>query len=63
MNLSFFSPPGGAAWIAVDGGRISWINVAQNAIGRANVDGSAVNPTLVTGLNGSSAVTADSTHV
>ena len=35
------------AWMAIDAGHIYWANLATNSIGRANLNGSGVNPKFI----------------
>ena len=51
MNQSFITGANLAAAVAVDGQHIYWADGRNGTIGEANVDGTAVNQSLITGAN------------
>ncbi len=52
-----------ASGLAVDSSYIYWGNRINKAIGRANVDGTGVNPTFITGANNPTDVAVDGQYV
>jgi hypothetical protein len=49
--------------VAVDSAHVYWTNGGTNAIGRANLDGTGVNQTFITGAANPQGVAVDSAHV
>lgn len=61
-DLGFISAPG-AFGLAVDGQHIHWSNFLTHAIEEANLDGTNVNPTLITGLGNVQGLAVDGQHL
>jgi hypothetical protein len=61
-DLSFISAPG-ASGLAVDGQHIYWSNFLTGSIEEANLDGTHVNPTLITGLGNVHGLAVDGGHI
>ena len=51
------------AGVAVDAGHVYWTNTQPGAIGRANLDGTTVDPTFITGAGAPGDVDVDVGHV
>jgi hypothetical protein len=49
--------------VAVDAGHIYWSEPGQNAIGRADIGGTNVNTTFITGANNPQGVVVDGSHI
>jgi len=53
----------GTTGLAIDGQHIYWSNFSSSTIGRANLDGSAVNQSFITGATNPGGVAVDGQHI
>jgi hypothetical protein len=63
VNLHFVQAPTEVLGVAVDGNHIYWTNDFPETIGRANLDGTGVNQSLITGIAASTGVAVDGSFI